>query len=192
MPDTLALWHSEHVNFARLLDLLDDQLSLFHDGGSPDYALMLDIMFYMTHYSDVLHHPKEDLVFARIKERDAAMAGIVDDLHRQHARIHAAGAELVRHLDDIINGTIASRASIEDAARAYVDGLRKHMRVEESDVLPLAATLLDSRDWTAIHAAIARVQDPLFGKHPEHRYASLHAQIARDAHEPGERAAGTS
>ena len=67
MPDTLALWHAEHVNFTRLLNLLDDQLSLFHDGGSPDYALMLDIMFYMTHYSDVLHHPKEDLVFAKIK-----------------------------------------------------------------------------------------------------------------------------
>ena len=190
MPDTLALWHSEHVNFARLLNLLDDQLSLFHDGGSPDYALMLDIMFYMTHYSDVLHHPKEDLVFAKIKERDAAMAGIVDDLHRQHARIHTAGAELVRHLDDIINGTIASRASIEAAAREYVDGLRKHMRVEESDVLPLAATLLDSRDWSAIHAKIARIQDPLFGKHPERRYASLHAQIARDAHASDQPAAG--
>ena len=107
----------------------------------------------MTHYSDVLHHPKEDLVFAKIKERDAAMASTVDDLHRQHARIHAAGAELVRQLDDVINGTIASRASIEAAARDYVDGLRKHMRVEESDVLPLAATLLDGRDWSAIHAA---------------------------------------
>jgi hemerythrin-like domain-containing protein len=191
VPDTLALWHAEHVNFDRLLNLLDDQLSLFHDGGSPDYALMLDIMFYMTHYSDVLHHPKEDLVFAKIKERDSTMARIVDDLHRQHARIHAAGAELVHQLDDIVNGSIASRAAIEAAARDYVDGLRKHMRVEESDVLPHAATLLNSRDWSAIHAAIGRVQDPLFGKHPEHRYASLRQQISRDAHDADRPAAGT-
>ena len=39
MPDTLALWHAEHVNFARLLNLLEDQLSLFHTGAQPDYDL---------------------------------------------------------------------------------------------------------------------------------------------------------
>jgi hypothetical protein len=30
---------------------------------------MLDIMFYMTHYPTLLHHPKEDLAFARIAAR---------------------------------------------------------------------------------------------------------------------------
>jgi len=61
MPDTLAQWHTEHVNFAKLLNLLEAELDLFHKGDSPNYELMLDIMFYMTHYPDVLHHPREDL-----------------------------------------------------------------------------------------------------------------------------------
>ncbi len=74
MPTTLALWHAEHVNFAKLLNILDGQLMLFHGGRSPDYELMLNIMFYMTHYSDVLHHPKEDLVFAKIREREKSVA----------------------------------------------------------------------------------------------------------------------
>jgi hemerythrin-like domain-containing protein len=100
MPDTLALWHAEHVNFAKLLNLLESQLSLFHGGKSPDYELMLNIMFYMTHYSDVLHHPKEDLVFAKIKERDRRVAATVDELATQHAHLHKSGRELVRQLDD--------------------------------------------------------------------------------------------
>jgi hemerythrin-like domain-containing protein len=53
------LWHADHVNFGRLLNLLEGELRRLHDDRSPDYELMLDIMYYMTHYSDVLHHPKE-------------------------------------------------------------------------------------------------------------------------------------
>lgn len=181
MPETLDLWHAEHVNFARLLNLLDDQLSLFHGGKTPDYELMLNIMFYMTHYSDVLHHPKEDLVFAKIREREHGVARTVDDLAAQHARLKQSGQELVRQLDDIVNGTISSRERVESVARDYVGTLRAHMRIEEAEILPLARKLLTSRDWTAIHAAIGRVEDPLFGKHPEGRYVALHHQITRQA-----------
>jgi len=181
MPDTLALWHAEHVNFSRLLNLLDNQLSVFHGGKAPDYELMLNIMFYMTRYSDVLHHPKEDLVFAKIKERDQRVAGTVDELATQHARLHQCGQELVRQLDEILNDTISSRESVEAIARDYVGTLRDHMRIEEAKILPLAATLLSASDWEAIHAAIEHFEDPLFGTHPEQRYLALHQQIARDA-----------
>ncbi len=184
MPDTLALWHAEHVNFARLLNLLDDQLALFHGGNTPDYELMLNIMFYMTHYSDVLHHPKEDLVFAKVRERDQAAARTVDDLALQHTRLNKSGRELVRQLDDIVNGAISSRASVEAVARDYVVTLRTHMRIEETEILPLAARLLTNHDWTAIHAAIGRVEDPLFGKHPEERYVELQRQIERESPVP--------
>lgn len=184
MPDTLALWHTEHANFARLLNLLDDQLALFHDAGAPDYELMQEIMFYMTHYSDVLHHPKEDLVFARIREREASVAKVVDELAAQHRHLKSAGEHLIGHLDEVVNGTISSRAEIEANARDYIDTLRRHMRIEETQILPLAERLLSARDWSAIHAAIGRVEDPLFGKHPERRYASLQQQIARHAPPP--------
>ena len=181
MPTTLALWHAEHVNFAKLLNVLDGQLMLFHGGKSPDYELMLNIMFYMTHYSDVLHHPKEDLVFAKIREREKGVAATVDELAAQHARMHKAGQELVRQLDDIVNGTISSREAVEAVAREYVGTLRSHMRIEEEEILPLADQLLTGRDWKAIHAAIEHFEDPLFGKHPEARYVALHRQISRQS-----------
>ena len=187
----IAIIQDEHRAITSVIEGLRHMLVEVAAGRIPvDHALLGAMFHYIETFPEKLHHPKEDLVFAKIKERDSTMARIVDDLHRQHARIHAAGAELVRQLDDIVNGSIASRAAIEAAARDYVDGLRKHMRVEESDVLPHAATLLNGRDWSAIHAAIGRVQDPLFGKHPEHRYASLRQQISRDAHDADRPAAG--
>ncbi|HSS70324.1 MAG TPA: hemerythrin domain-containing protein [Casimicrobiaceae bacterium] len=179
MSETLSRWHAEHANFAKLLDLLERQLIAFHCGGSPDYELMLEIMYYMTHYPDVLHHPKEDLVFALIKERDERAAGTVARLLEQHVLLKASGAELVRELDGVVAGAIMSRERIETTARSYLDEFRSHMRIEEGEILPLASRLLEPGDWQKIDAAIRQFEDPLFGARTEQRYAALASQIVR-------------
>jgi hemerythrin-like domain-containing protein len=181
MHEVIALWHTDHVNFGKLLNVLEDQLERFHAGGSPAYGLMLDVMYYMTHYSDVLHHPKEDLVFATIKERAKSAGPIIDELTKQHARLRESGQELVRNLDDIVNGSISSRELVEAAARAYVMNFRNHMRVEETEILPLAARSLRANDWAAVETAIRHIEDPLFGAKSEERYAALRRQIATGA-----------
>ncbi|HVO88146.1 MAG TPA: hemerythrin domain-containing protein [Casimicrobiaceae bacterium] len=180
MQDTLTLWHADHVNFARLLNLLEDEVQRLHDGSSPDYELMLDIMYYMTHYPDMLHHRKEDIVFGRVRERDTSVASLIDQLISQHGHLREIGADMVRGLDDIVNGSITPRERIESMARSYVSGFRKHMEVEETDILPLAARLLTDRDWAEIDAEIENFEDPLFGSQVKERYAGLREQIARE------------
>jgi hemerythrin-like domain-containing protein len=181
MSDSIALWHAEHVNFAAVLDLLEAQLDLFHKGEPPDYELMLDIMFYMTHYPDVLHHPKEDLAFARIKEREIGARAIVDELTGQHARLKESGDALVHALDGIVDGTITSREHVEAPGRTYLTDFRSHMLMEETAILPVAAKLLSDGDWAEIDAAIRHIDDPLFGENVEKRYAALRRQITRGA-----------
>lgn len=181
MSDILAQWHTEHVNFAKLLNILEAQLNLFHDGERPNYELMLDVMFYMTNYPDVLHHPREDLAFARIRELDTSTEPMVNELSKQHAQLRNVGEQLVRALSDIVNGSIVPRESVEVPGRAYITSFRSHMRTEENEILPKAANLLRDKDWTAITAAIRHIDDPLFGKASEKRYASIHEQIARQA-----------
>ena len=181
MSDSIALWQGEHVNFAMLLDLLEDQLDLFHEGKKPDYEMMLDIMFYITHYPDLLHHPREDLALARILELDTNSRPIVDDLIEQHLRLKDFGDALVRSLQNIVNGSITARSRVEVPGRAYIAEFRSHMLKEESAILPLAAKLLSEADWVAIGAAIRHVEDPLFGLKREERYATLREQIAREA-----------
>ena len=44
MNDPVAFWHEEHANFAKLLNLLEAQLNLFHRSQTPNYALMFDFM----------------------------------------------------------------------------------------------------------------------------------------------------
>ena len=181
MKYTLVLWHADHVNFGRLLNLLESELAPLHDAGAPDYALMLDIMYYMTHYSDIVHHPKEDLVFARIKAHDERSGPAVDALTAQHAQLREMGTALVHTLDDVVNGAIASREHVEGTARAYVSALRTHMRTEEGEILPRAARVLSESDWADINTTIANADDPLFGAQLEERYARLREEINRQA-----------
>jgi hemerythrin-like domain-containing protein len=181
MSDSISLWQAEHVNFAALLDLLEDQLDLFHQGKNPDYEMMLDIMFYMTHYPDVLHHPREDLAFARILELDVNSRPIVCDLVEQHVRLKDFGEALVRSLENIIDGSITSRDRVEVPGRAYIAEFRSHMLKEEKAILPLAVKLMSEADWAAIRAAIPHVDDPLFDATGKECYASLRQQIAREA-----------
>jgi len=181
LSSSIALWRGEHVNFATLLALLEDQLDLFHQAKKPDYQMMLDIMFYMTHYPDVLHHPREDLAFARILELEATSRPIVDDLAEQHVRLKDFGGVLVRSLENIVDGSITPRDRVEVLGRAYIAEFRSHMRTEEEAILPLAAKLLSAADWAAIGVAIRHIDDPLFGAKGQERYASLRQQIAREA-----------
>ena len=181
MSATLAQWHDEHVNFARLLDFLETQLDLFHDGSTPHYELMLDIMFYMTHFPDAVHHPKEDLAFARMKEREPRLASIVGELDQQHIDLHAMGGQLVDQLTAIVNGSIASRESVETLARDYVSTFRLHIKFEESRVLPMAARLLRDSDWKEIDALVQDIDDPLFGPNPEPRYAAVEQHLEQQA-----------
>jgi hemerythrin-like domain-containing protein len=178
---TLQLWHIDHDNFGRLLNTLEDQIELLHTGGSPDYTLMLDIMYYMTHYPDALHHPKEDLVFARLRLRDRSLATTVDALTRQHAELHQLGDRLLRLLDASAEDSITPREVIAAAAKTYVAGFRAHMRTEECEMLPAAALLLEADDWAEIDTAMRNFEDPLFGSCTEGRYAGLREQIEREA-----------
>lgn len=181
MSLTLALWHADHVNFGRLLNLLEKQVVIFHDGASPDYTLMQDVIYYMTRYSDIVHHPKEDRVFEIIREREHGAADRVDELCGQHQELGRAGQDLARDLDDVINGSITPRERIEAKAREYVTLFRDHMRIEETQMLPLAARLLDERDWARVDEAIRHMDDPLFGAATEARFMALRDEIRREA-----------
>ena len=184
MTDTIATWQTEHLNFARLLDLLEEQLDELHTGTDPNYELMLDIMFYMTHYPDLLHHPREDVALEIVRKRQPGTGPLVDELMRQHAYIKQCGEELVADVDSIVNGSILSREQVEMPGRKYIEHFRKHMESEENEVLPLFAKHLHASDWSTINATVKHHNDPLFGGGEEERYATLRQEIAKQALRP--------
>lgn len=177
MSDPTALWHAEHANFSRLLDLLEQQLARFHEGEQPDYGLMLDAITYLREGPDRFHHPREDVMFAQLARRDPSMRIPINRLLQEHRVIAVAGEELRARLEDVVAGSVVARATLEAAAAVYLTYYRHHLGTQERDVLPRAAQALTPQDWKAISSVIEPGPDPLFGEPPAERYRGLRARL---------------
>lgn len=183
MSDTIDLWHAEHKHFARLLDLLEKQVVAFHADDGPNYQLMLDVVSYLRYFPDRYHHAREDVAFARLATRDPALKPLIDRLLQEHRVIAASGTELLKYLEQVIDDVVVERAKVEAAAATYLVYYRRHLALEDRDIVPRAEQLLTPRDWEAVVAAIPAGADPLFGEDFEPRYRELRRQIALAAPE---------
>jgi len=173
----LAVWHEDHIHFARLLDLLEEQVILFGRGERPNYNLMSVIIYYMRSFGDRVHHPREDVAYARLVERDPDMQIVVSRLQQEHRVIATVGETLSDRLKEAEGDVISSRAALEAAGAMYLVYYRNHLSTEERQVMPRAAQLLTREDWAAVDAAVPASDDPLFGENVQERFAMLRKQI---------------
>jgi hemerythrin-like domain-containing protein len=181
-PDeALAAWHQEHVHFARLLDLLEQEVAAFHADEHPNYQLMVDIVDYLRYYPDRFHHPREDVAFARLVARDPELELPVARRLQEHRVIAAAGEALLGQLYAVVEEAMVARSALEAAAATYLVYYRHHLAAEEREVIPRAAELLTIDDWAAVAAAVPAGADPLFGKDFAERYRELRRQIALES-----------
>ena len=178
MADLIALWRAEHANFTRLLDVLDEQVAEFHEGEGPVFGLMLDIVSYLREFADGVHHPREDVAFARLVIRDPTLRLPINRLLQEHRAIAVAGDEFVTLLNEVVVGNVAMRTAVEAAAALYSNYFRHHLAKEESDILPRAAILLEPDDWSQVGNAVPSVIDPLFGDTPDGSYRELRDFLA--------------
>jgi len=182
MPTPVAIWHTEHVYFKRLLDLLRRQVDVFQTGERPNYELMVDIITYLRDYSDRFHHPREDIAFACLAKRCPDMAPELARLGQEHRVIANAGEMLLKLLQAILSEAIVVRAEVEAAAATYLVYYGNHIAREERDVLAHAAQALTPQDWDAVNNAVPQGQDPLFGADPPgQHYRELRRQLATSA-----------
>ena len=180
MSDPITLWHRDHMRFAWLLDFLQHQMTAFHDGRDPSYELMQDAVHYLQHFADRFHHPREDVAFARVAERDPDLKLTVNRLLQEHRVIKVAGDTLLNYLENILEDAVMQRATVEAAAATYLIYYRHHLATEEAQIMPLAEKLLTPDDWAAVAAAVPVGPDPLFGDDIDARYHDLRMQIVRE------------
>lgn len=181
MAELMVQWHGEHAKFGRLLNLFQAQLDAFQDGGAPDYGLMTDIVDYLQGYGDAFHHPREDIGFRRLLEKDPNARIVVERLLQEHRVLALNGKALLAKLQKVEAGAMQSRDGIEEAAATYLVYYRHHLMKEETDVLPRIDKLFDDEDWKQVGKDLETAIDPLFGDQVETRFARLRQQIGRSA-----------
>jgi hemerythrin-like domain-containing protein len=169
----------DHRNMERLLVVIERQMDSHRAGGALDIDLLQSILDYILNYPDLVHHPKEDLIFERLRQVDPEGAALVADVLGEHPALCQATECFASTLNNVAKDAEVPRQWFEAIARGYIDKTRAHMLQEEKVFFPRALARLKDEDWRAIDAAGAGAApaDPLFGPTVEGKYLALHERI---------------
>lgn len=179
MTAALKIIHDEHAALAVMLRTIGVLLDAYRKHGAPpDFALLRAMLFYVDEFPERLHHAKESaLLFPLLRERAPALGPVLERLDADHARSGAAIRELEHALLAFEMMGEARRTAFEQALDDYVGLCLEHMRVEQTEVLPIAEQVLDAGDWVALDAAFRENRDPLTGHVPSDEYRELFTRI---------------
>ena len=185
MTDILAALRQDHRNLGQLLKATERQLDRFDRGETPDYDILQGVLDYCLSYPDLYHHPKEDLVFERLKQLDPGAAAEIGDLHAEHNKLAEVTRRWAEALHSILQDLEVPRDSFDRATRAFLESYWRHMTMEENTFFPAAEARLTPADWSAIEAKAEARSDPLFSVKGEAKYTALRDDILAWAGEDG-------
>ncbi len=176
--------HEEHRALAAVLE----GLSYVVDGIEKNvlevnFQLLAAMIEYITEIPEKIHHPKEDgYLFAKLRQRSAEAAQILDGLQSEHRQGPLMLSALNRALIHYVQAGAAGFPEFRDEVRTYVASQWQHMSAEEGKVIPLARQALLPEDWAEIDAAFAANDSPWSGQ--ANKYANLFSRIANLAPAP--------
>lgn len=171
----------DHQNMALLVELLERESSRIHDGNQPDFELLHDIMNYMTVYADVVHHPKEDLIYDKLHSERKDLAEDLERVTIDHRVIADLSQTLRRDIEAIMAGVAVTRDRVIADTFAYVEQLRHHMGWEEEHLFKRADELVKDSASVSVNASHLSETDPVFGPTRDRAFDNLLHSIQNEA-----------
>jgi hemerythrin-like domain-containing protein len=176
----------EHRNIEKLLLVLEQELDVFDHSEPPDYEILQAIIEYFQDYPEDYHHPKEDIVFEKLKLRDPSAVARIGDVEAEHQLETKRLQRFAQAVNDILAGREYPRQGFHDVVRDFIEHQRQHMHKEERLLFPAAVNALQPGDWAEIDARMNNRKDPLFDGVTDKKFDALRQTILRWEQETGE------
>lgn len=168
----------EHKTMNRLLQILEEQVDRVERADEPDYELIKEIIDYFVTYPDLCHHPRENLVLAKLKDRAPEAAAEVGALDDEHTRLSGELHGFAHAVANALLEVEIPRETLASLARDFIADERRHMKAEEERFFPAALRHLTEDDWREIIARSGRLKDPLSPGEAGIRFAELRQMMA--------------
>ncbi|HEX4858238.1 MAG TPA: hemerythrin domain-containing protein [Usitatibacteraceae bacterium] len=178
MSDAIVMLQIEHVHIGRVLNLLEQQLSAGRPSPRANSRLLQGCLEYLSTFPDRCHHPKEELILARLLERNPDLAGRTANLGSDHQLLTLATRTLRRQVEDLQGGAPIDEA-LAGELREFATRYRNHMYMEEQHFFPLAMKTLSHDELKQIDFSLFDMPDTLFDHGVERRFSMLHGAILR-------------
>ena len=186
MTRMIELLHGEHRDVEKLLNVLEDELKVFDRRERPDYEVIQAIISYFQDYPDCCHHPKEDMIFDKLKARNPPAAKRIGDVEAEHRQETERLDRVARVVRNVLLDREIARQTFSDVMRDFIDHQRVHMAMEERTLFPAAANALRPEDWQEIHSKWNDKAETLFNVAMEEKCHSLRDRILRWGRENNE------
>ncbi len=161
MTQIIGILRDEHRNIEKLLRVLERELSVFNRAERPDYHVVQSVIEYFQDYPDCCHHPKEDMIFEKLKARDPATAASIGDLEAEHGKGSKRLGRVARTVEGVLADREILRQTVDAIIRDFIDQERQHMAMEERVLFPAAVRVLLPQDWAEIRSRLIARKDPL-------------------------------
>jgi hemerythrin-like domain-containing protein len=182
MPLAVRVIRAEHDALAAMLRTLPLLLEAQRRTATPpDFGALRAMLFYVDEFPERLHHKKEsELLFPRLRALAPVLRDTLDDLEGDHAHGERAIRELQHSLLAWEQMGEPRREKFEQQLRVYAARYLRHMKREETEILPRAAEVFSPDDWAELDDAFGSHQDPLApraGQAVDEAYAPLRQRI---------------
>ncbi len=174
--------HQDHINLGRVLRILENQLDLLRSGGNADIHVLSEVVDYVQSYPDLIHHPREDVIFLAYLERQGERPELIAQLMAEHQALIDKTSALRVSLDQWQSDTPVPREYISGLIEDYLRRQWDHLNLEEGSVYNLLAATLSAEDWARIEASMPQGRDPLFTDQMRRRYENIYERVVEYAY----------
>ena len=186
MTRMIGLLRDEHRDIEQLLNVLEHEIKVFDRRERPDYELIQAIIDYFQDYPDCCHHPKEDMIFDKLRARNPSAAKRIGDVEAEHRQETERRDRVAKVVRNILLDREISRETFSTVMRDFIDHQRVHMAREEHSMFPAAANALRPQDWQEIDSKWNDKTETLFNVAMEEKCHSLRERILRWGRESNE------
>jgi len=177
VANVLSELRQDHRNMGVMLNLLELESNRLFEGEDTDFELLHDIMHYMTVYPDVVHHPKEDRIYAELKAVRPDLSSGFDRITVDHRHIARLSVRLRDDVASVNSGGVVRRKSVVADMLRYVNTLRGHMQWEELDLFRRVEEMIAEGHELLEAATFLQTSDPVFGKQVEAKFSRLYESV---------------
>lgn len=168
----------EHRHMALLYSCLEDMADQLGCGDDVEVSRLHDIMRYVSHYPDLFHHPREEVLFRRLRRVSPRFADAINHASREHKELRA----LADRIDGLVQGMegdeVIDRRQLVQQIREFIALGRRHMEREECELFRPALVKLDADAWKHVLEDYAALHPDLEGnREMQKSYERLYEEV---------------
>lgn len=144
--NSFELLEKEHELIRRAVKAIIKHRDRVQNEELVSESIFWGIIDFMSTYSDIVHHGKEERILFRFLERQSVspeLAETISQLVEEHTKLLTFVAGMRRAAKDFLSGVPAARQRVVNYLTAYIELIEPHIQLEDNKLFPALRTLLD-------------------------------------------------